>query len=92
MKNLLSVFIKIFSFGIVCSFLLLSCQIGLGASVDTEAPTVEITYPPSNVAVRGEFTLAGNCADDKEVSGIEVSVESTVERYNKSAVPKHPII
>ena len=30
---------------VVCIFLLISCEIGLGAAVDTEAPTVAITSP-----------------------------------------------
>ena len=37
-----------------------SCEIGLGASVDTEAPGLEISAPPADSVIRGTFTLSGN--------------------------------
>ena len=56
--------------------LLFSCSIGLGESVDTEVPKVEITYPPASSAVRDWFYLAGNCSDDKGVDSISVSAKN----------------
>ncbi len=59
---------------------LVSCQIGLGAAVDTEAPTLEITYPPASAVIRGTFTLAGSCDDDKGISSISVTVANTDDK------------
>jgi len=66
----------------VCSFIFMmnivtSCQIGLGASVDTEAPTLKITYPPSSAVIKGSFTFAGTCDDDLGVTAIAVTVTNT---------------
>ena len=64
--------------------LLFSCSVGLGESVDTEVPKVEITYPPASSAVRDWFYLAGNCSDDKGVDSISVSAKniSTNESFS----------
>lgn len=56
--------------------LLFACSVGLGESVDTEVPKIEITYPPASRAVRDWFLLAGNCSDDKGVDSITVSAEN----------------
>lgn len=56
--------------------ILFSCSVGLGESVDTEVPKVEITYPPASSAVRDWFYLAGNCSDDKGVDSISVSAKN----------------
>lgn len=76
----MSNFFKKFFFSsiiIVSAFLLLfSCSVGLGESVDTEVPKVEITYPPASRAVRDWFYLAGTCSDDKGVDSISVSAEN----------------
>ncbi len=69
LKNLIISFISIL-------FLLLevSCYVGLGSSVDTEAPKVSILYPPANATIRKQFELSGKWSDDKKLSGISVSV------------------
>ena len=51
----------------------MSCEIGLGSSVDTEAPSLEITNPPSDAIIRDEFAISGTWGDDGSIS--EVSVE-----------------
>ncbi len=56
---------------------LVSCQVGLGAAVDTESPTLEITYPPASAVIKGAFVLAGTCDDDRGVSSIKVTVKNT---------------
>ena len=67
----------LFSSIIFSSFVFLfSCSVGLGESVDTEVPKVEITYPPASRAVRDWFLLAGACSDDKGVDSITVSAEN----------------
>jgi hypothetical protein len=55
----------------------LSCQIGLGASVDTEAPTLSISYPPSSAVIRGTFTFYGTWNDDQGVTAGSVTVKNT---------------
>lgn len=61
------------------SLLVFSCgeDSGLGASVDTEAPKIEITYPPLAACIRDTFKLAGTCDDDKNVSKILITVTDT---------------
>lgn len=49
---------------------------GLGASIDTKAPTLSIDYPPSGAAIRDSFILAGSCSDDKSISRVVVSVKN----------------
>ena len=52
-------------------------NVGLGDSVDTEAPTLAITYPPASAVIRGTFTLAGSCDDDEGVTSVKVTVTNT---------------
>ena len=54
-----------------------TCDIGLGASVDTEAPTLTIEYPPASAVIRDYFTFGGTCSDDVIVSKVEVTVTNT---------------
>lgn len=56
--------------------LFFACSVGLGESVDTEVPKIEITYPPASSPVRDWFLLAGTCSDDKGVDSITVSAEN----------------
>jgi len=73
-----SVWVAIATFFLVTSITsVMSCQIGLGASVDTEAPTLKITYPPSSAVIKGSFTFAGTCDDDLGVTAIAVTVTNT---------------
>lgn len=52
----------------------ISCEIGMGAAVDVEAPTVDVSYPPENAIVRDTFMAAGQCKDDMEVSSVKVTL------------------
>lgn len=47
---------------------------GLGATVDTEAPSLSISYPPIGAVIREAFYVAGSCNDDKEIKSIKISV------------------
>ena len=58
-------------------FCLSSCDVGLGESVDTQAPSIEIAYPPVSAVIRDSFILYGSWTDDKSVSKISVSVMNT---------------
>ncbi len=73
MKNLFrSLFISIVTISVLMTGG--SCEIGLGSSVDTEAPKLAIDYPQSGAHVRNKFLLSGTWNDDKAVSGIDIEV------------------
>ncbi|NLC92218.1 MAG: hypothetical protein GX677_01930, partial [Treponema sp.] len=62
------------------SIFLLSCEIGLGAAVDTTAPVISISNPPVDAVVRDAFAFSGSYSDDGTViaasitlSGVNVS-------------------
>lgn len=58
---------------VVFAYALLSCDVGLGAAVDTQAPTLNVTYPATLSTVRGQFVFGGTCADDQKVTSVTVS-------------------
>lgn len=58
---------------VVFAYALLSCDVGLGAAVDTQAPTLNVTYPATLSTVRGQFVFGGTCADDQKVMSVTVS-------------------
>ncbi|MGI5105761.1 hypothetical protein H0R94_01800 [Treponema socranskii] len=60
-----------------CILTVLSCEVGLGASVDTVPPSNAITYPPKNAVVRSTFVIAGTCSDDTSVGSVTVSITNT---------------
>ena len=52
-------------FTLAASGLFLTCEVGLGNSVDTKPPTVSISYPPTTVSyIRGDFVVAGSATDN----------------------------
>lgn len=69
-------FLLLSSIGSAIFMLFFACSVGLGESVDTEVPKIEITYPPASRAVRDWFLLAGTCSDDKGMDSITVSAEN----------------
>lgn len=72
MKNLVK--ISVFSVLCVLVWAFISCEVGLGDSVDVNPPTLVIDYPPVASVVRDEFILSGTCEDDGEVASVQVSV------------------
>ena len=62
-----------FSLIIAVIFVTVSCDIGLGSSVDTNPPTVSITYPPENSIISDWFELSGQCDDDVALRSISVN-------------------
>lgn len=83
-------FLLLSSIGSAIFMLFFACSVGLGESVDTEVPKIEITYPPASSPVRDWFYLAGNCSDDKGVDSIVVSAKniSTDENFTLgTAIP-----
>lgn len=57
---------------VVFAYALLSCEVGLGSAVDTQAPTLNVTYPATLSTVRGQFVFGGTCADDQKVTSVTV--------------------
>lgn len=78
-KSVLRVIRKIVMFASLSfvPFFFMTCEVGLGESVDTGAPTLSITFPPEGAVVRDWFTLAGTCSDDKAVARVSVSLTNT---------------
>ncbi len=67
----------IISFAALALFFTGCEDVGLGAAIDTQAPSLAITYPPEAArAIRGTFTVAGSCDDDRGVTEISVVVKS----------------
>ncbi|WP_178843938.1 hypothetical protein [uncultured Treponema sp.] len=78
-------FVEIFALGLLTFFA--GCKdVGLGESVDTKAPTVKITYPPSLAIIRDSFVLYGDCWDDKNVKTVKVSVSKKDEASDSSSL------
>lgn len=71
-------------FGLVSIFILSNCQIGLGAAVDVQPPTVSLTSPQADALVRDVFIIEGTYEDDLSVSEVLVSLkEVTTEVEHK---------
>lgn len=72
------VFVKRFSlFLSVFILLFTACKenIGLGESIDTKAPSLEITYPVQKAVIMDYFYIGGNCSDDKGVKNVQVTLK-----------------
>lgn len=70
----------IYAFLCLSSLILFSnCEVGLGEAVDTQAPTLSVTYPPASSVIREDFTIAGVCADDTKVTSVVIEVKNTDE-------------
>ncbi|WP_191018080.1 Ig-like domain repeat protein [Treponema zioleckii] len=80
-----SKFLGILSFLPITLFMACDVGVGLGESVDTSAPTVEIAYPPIAATIRDTFTLYGNWNDDKGISSIKVSIIDTATKEIKAS-------
>lgn len=54
-----------------------TCDVGLGEAVDTENPSLSVTYPPKNAIVRDKFVLSGSCKDDRGIATVSVKLTNT---------------
>ncbi|MCQ2575201.1 MAG: hypothetical protein MJ162_00560 [Treponema sp.] len=54
-----------------------SCEIGLGSSVDVQAPTLSISYPEQASVIREDFIIAGECDDDKGIEQVKITIQRT---------------
>lgn len=78
MRNRFSVFCFFTVFASVLS--MLGCDVGLGEVVDTQAPSIDIAYPPIAATIRDSFVLYGTWSDDKGVSSVSVKVVNTATK------------
>ena len=73
--------IRFFSFvlfiSVLFSFLITSsCEIGLGAAVDTLVPTINIDSPAADSTIRDSFSFRGTWSDDGAIMGVSVTLNS----------------
>lgn len=54
----------------------ISCEIGLGESVDTETPTGEITSPGVNAVIRDDFMIKGSWKDDGNITSAKLVLKN----------------
>ena len=71
-KTTIAVFAALFFTALFSLFY--SCEVGLGSAVDTQPPSVSISYPPSLSVIRDSFVFAGNWNDDRNIEGVFVEV------------------
>ena len=63
-----------------------SCEVGLGATVDTEPPELAITSPESASIIRGAFALKGSWKDDGEIDKVFCVLKNTTNENLKYTV------
>ncbi len=61
----------------ILSIIGVSCQIGLGAAVDTEPPKLAIENPPVDAIIRDNFALSGTWSDDGKIASITAKLTRT---------------
>ncbi len=61
----------------IFSLFVISCEIGLGASVDTDPPSLDIVNPPVDAIIRDNFTISGIWSDDGKVKNVSVKLSRT---------------
>ncbi|MBP5283234.1 MAG: hypothetical protein J6Y93_01025, partial [Treponema sp.] len=91
MKNFAKSFFCLLSLSSLLIFTTCEDNVGLGSSVDTDRPSVTITYPPAasdGARIKGVFELGGRWSDDKSLSSIKVTLtykttEKTVNAEGK---------
>ena len=88
MKELKNNISKIFVLFSLVVFIIASCDIGLGSSVDTETPVLSITSPESASIIRGSFAINGEWSDDGEIAGVTcilTNVDKKTSQYKLNA-------
>ena len=73
MKKIFRLFATVL-FGLTAGFLFSTCEIGLGPSVDVNAPEIKVIHTPEmSSAKSGTFRISGTCYDDSGVKDVIVS-------------------
>ena len=55
----------------------ISCEIGLGSSVDTDPPSVSIESPEVDSIIRDSFAIRGSWSDDGSIKRLTVRLKNT---------------
>ncbi len=79
-------------FVLIASGSFITCEIGLGGSVDTKPPTVSITYPPVDSIIKNTFTMKGSANDETALKGVSVSLTDTNPLHSVSYGPFEAVI
>lgn len=58
-------------------FFTFSCEIGLGSSVDTDPPSLDILTPPVDSVIRDIFAISGNYSDDGTIKRVYAKIQKT---------------
>ena len=77
MRRLLLALVALFS------ILSISCEIGLGASVDTDPPSLSIKNPPVDAVIRDDFAISGIWSDDGTIASVSVELSRTDGKCSK---------
>ena len=75
---------KFLSIGLLFIFavITISCEIGLGPSVDTETPIIEILSPEADAIIRDQFAIRGTWSDDGDIGSATVSIKRTDKKQS----------
>ena len=76
-------------FVLATSGLFLTCEVGLGNSVDTKPPTISISYPSTTSIMSGDFVIAGGANDETSLASVTLTMknlanDATVGTWNAS--------
>ena len=77
MKKFLRNFLSLFSVAVLLA--VSSCEVGLGAAVDTDPPEMSVSLPQVNSIIRGNVSFLGSYKDDGEISKVEIVIKRTDE-------------
>ena len=56
---------------------IISCEVGLGSAVDTEAPKLSIESPIVDSVIRDKFAIKGTWSDDGSIDSIVAELKRT---------------
>jgi len=62
---------------IAAALLWTTCNVGLGESVDNDAPTLTVTGPTKASVCSDKVTITGTCSDDKGVKSVNIVLKNT---------------
>lgn len=81
MKRFVLSFVSLLLFA---AAMFVSCEIGLGESVDTQPPLVAVEAPSADYIVKGAFIMSGTCSDEQGVASIAVTLKNTSTKASYS--------
>ena len=62
---------------VISILIIAGCEIGLGSSVDTEAPGLGIDAGIADKVIRGDFALRGKYSDDGSIDSLSAVLKRT---------------